>query len=188
MSGRRTTTPGYVVVYPNREKAASKTTKAVVALILLVSAGLMLILTIGGWSKLQGLKGVNLVWVALYILLAFYIWARWARGLLPIAAGFGILLLLLAVIGGTGLAGTSWFDRSSAGFGAAHSLFGAGGLSANVLGLVTVLLIPVQALLIFFAMLGFRQGWNVEMEVPKDEAKRRREQRGSGPSPEPATA
>jgi len=163
-------------------------TKAVVAIILLASAALMLIVTVGGWSKLQGLKGVNLVWAVLYVVLAFYIWARWARGMLPMAAALGILLLILAVIAGTGLAGTSWFDRSSSGFGSAHSLFGGGGLSANVLGTVTVLLIPVQALLIFFAMLGFKQGWNVEMEVPRDEAERRRGQHGSGRSREPATA
>ena len=57
----RTLTPGYTVIYPNREKPASVTTKAIVVLILLVSVALMLILTIGGWSKLQGLKPANFV-------------------------------------------------------------------------------------------------------------------------------
>ena len=51
----------------------------------------------------------------LYVIIAFYI-ARWARGLLPIAAALAILLLILAVIAGTGLAGTSWFDRNHFGF------------------------------------------------------------------------
>lgn len=183
----KTVTPGYKVVYPNRDKAASKLTKAVVCLILLISAGLLLILTVGGWSKLAGLKGVNLFWFILYVVLAFFIFARWARGLLPIAAGLGILLLIMALVAGLGLAGTSWFDRSHNGFASAQSLFGGGGLSADVLGLITVLLIPVQALLIFFAMLGFTQGWNVETEVPEDESKQR-DKRSSSPSPEPATA
>ena len=81
-------TPGYTVIYPNREKAASKTTKAIVVLIMLVSVALMLIVTIGGWSKLQGLKPVNFVWCLAYLITAFYIgaagrgacfrsWRRW---------------------------------------------------------------------------------------------------------------
>jgi hypothetical protein len=173
MAQHRTLTPGHVVVYPNREKASSKTTKAIVVLIMLVSVVLMLIVTIGGWSKLQGLKPVNFVWILAYLIMGFYIFRRWARGLLPITAGLAILLLMMSVIAGLGASGTSWFDRSDAGFAGAQSLFGGAGLSANVLGLFTLLIAPVQVLLIFFAMLGFAQGWNVEVEVPIEEAKRR---------------
>ncbi len=162
----RTLTPGYAVVYPNREKASSKTTKAIVVLIMLISVALMLIVTIGGWSELQGLKPVDFVWCVAYALLAFYIATRWARGLLPITTGLAMLLLIIVVIGATGAAGTSWFDRSNSGFAAA-------GLPADFLGLITVLLIPVQILLIFFTMMAFAQAWNVELEVPIDEAKRR---------------
>src|SRR5205807_2903744 len=114
----RTLTPGYTVIYPNREKSASVATKAIVVLIMLVSVALMLILTFGGWSKLEGMKPVNFVWCIAYLILAYYIWARWSRGLLPMAAALAILLLIMAVIAGTGLSGTSWFDRSQAGFGA----------------------------------------------------------------------
>jgi lysylphosphatidylglycerol synthetase-like protein (DUF2156 family) len=173
MAQRRTLTPGHVVVYPNREKSGNKVTKAIVAVIMLVSVALMLIVTIGGWSKLQGLKPVNFVWIIAYLLMAYYIFTRWARGLLPITAGMAILLLMMVVISGLGASGTSWFDRSSSGFAGAQSLFGGGGLSPDFLGLLTILLAPVQVLLIFFAMLGFAQGWNVEMEVPAEEAKRR---------------
>ena len=87
MAQHRTLTPGYAVVYPNREKPASKATKAIVAIIMLVSVALMLIVTIGGWSKLQGLKPVNFIWIIAYLIMAFYIFTRWARGLLPITAG-----------------------------------------------------------------------------------------------------
>jgi hypothetical protein len=183
----RTVSPGYKVVYPNRDKVTSKATKAIVVLILLVSVGLMLIVTIGGWSKLQGLKPVNIAWCLVYLIIAFYI-ARWNRGLLPIAAALAILLLILAVIAGTGASGTSWFDRNSAGFAAPKTMFGGKGLGPDLLGTVTLLLVPVQALLILFAMRGFAQGWNVEVERPIDEDKGRSGQsKGSSP-PEPATA
>ncbi|MGZ5172507.1 MAG: hypothetical protein ACXWCY_34315, partial [Burkholderiales bacterium] len=119
-------------------------------LLLLVSVALMLIVTLGGWSKLQGLKAVNLAWAAVYVIMAFYI-ARWNRGLLPIAAALAILLMILTLIAGTGVSGTSWFDRSHAGFAPADSIFGGKGLDPDTLGLVTILIAPVQALLIFFA-------------------------------------
>ena len=184
----RTITPGYTVIFPNREKAASQTTKAIVILIMLISVALMLIVTVGGWSKLQGMKPVNFVWAAAYVIIAFYIGTRWARGLLPIVAVLALLLLIMAVVAGTGASGTSWFDRNQHGFAAAHSLFGGKGLGTDFLGLITVIIIPVQALLIFFTMLGFRQGWNVELEVPIEEARRRGYRPPTPPPAAPATA
>ena len=168
----RTITPGYTVIHPNRDKAVAKTTKAIVVLILLVSVGLMLIVTFGGWSKLQGLKPINFAWCLVYLILAYYTW-RWNRGVLPIAAALAILLLIVSLIAGTGAAGTSWFDRNHSGFAAPHSIFGGKGLTPDLLGLVTLLIAPVQVLLIAFGMRGFTQGWNIELEVPIEEAKRR---------------
>jgi hypothetical protein len=184
----RTLTPGYVVVYPNREKASSQATKAIVVMLLLVSVGLMLIVTIGGWSKLQGLKPINFLWCVVYLIIAFYIGVRWSRGLLPIAAALAILLLILSLIAGLGISGTSWFDRNSSGFAAPHTLFGGQGPNPDLLGLVTLLLAPIQALLIFFSMQGFAQSWNVELEVPADEAKRRGRTPSGPPPAEPAPA
>lgn len=186
MAQVRNIRPGYTVIHPNREKASCRVTKLVVVLILVISVALMLALTIGGWSELQGLKPVNFIWCLVYLLIAFYVW-RWSRGVLPIAAGLAMLLLIIAVIAGTGLSGTSWFDREHAGFAPAQSLFGGGGLSDGTLGFLTILLIPVQVALIVFAMIGFAQGWNVELEVPEEEAGRR----GSPPvarGPQPAAA
>ena len=157
--------PGYTIRYPNREKAGSKTTKAIVVVLLLVSVVLMLLVTVGGWSKLEGEQPLNFVFVVAYLLSAFYI-ARWRRGLLPIAAALGIVILILALIAGTGASGTSWFDRNNAAFAAPQSLFGGTGLTPDTVGVLTILLAPVQALLIIFAMQGFAQGWNVEVEVP----------------------
>ena len=143
--------PGYTVIHPNRDKAAAKVMKAIVVLIMLASVGLMLIVTFGGWSKLQGLKPLNFAWCLLFLVLAYYVW-RWKRGVLPIAAALAVLLLLVTVIAGTGQFGsgsaTSWFDRNTAGFAAPHSIFGGKGLSPDFIGLMVVLLIPVEVVLI----------------------------------------
>ena len=53
----------------------------------------------------------------------------------------------------------SWFDRNKEGFAATA-------LSATTLGIVCAVLVPVQLLLLYFAMRGFTQGWNVEEERP----------------------
>lgn len=188
MPQTRTLTPGYAVVFPNREKAASKLMKGVVALILLISVGLLLIVTIGGWSALEGLKPLNFCWCIAYAILAFYIGARWSRGALPVAAGLAILLLMVAVVAGTGLSGTSWFDRGHAAFARAQSLLGGQGLSADTLGLVVLLVIPVQILLAVFALVAFAQGWHVEQEVPIDEARRRGYKPPQAPPARPAAA
>ena len=172
MAQVRNIRPGYAVSPPNRDRAICKLTKLIVVGIMLASVVLMMILTVGGWSKLQGMKPVNFIWAALYLVIAFYV-LRWARGLLPIAAALAILLLIIAVIAAFGLDGTSWFDRNQSGFGQAQSLFGSAGLSNDVLGTITVLLIPVQVALIVVTMLAFSQGWRVEMEVPEEEARRR---------------
>lgn len=172
MAQVRNVRPGYAVIHPNRDKAVCKLTKLVIIGIMLATVGLMLIVTVGGWSKLEGMKPVNFIWMLLYVVVAFYI-GRWARGLLPIAAALAILLLIIAAIATLGFAGTSWFNRSGAAFGPAQSLFGGTGLSPNLLGTLTLLLIPVELALIVFAMVGFAQGWNVETEVPVEEARRR---------------
>ncbi len=39
---------------------------------------------------------------------------------------------------------------------------------------MTIVIVPVQLLLIAFAMRGFQQQWNVEVEVTREEAERYR--------------
>ena len=63
-----------------------------------------------------------------------------------------MLLAIFALV-----AGPAWFNRDKAGF--TQPALGAG-----LLGLLTLLLVPVQMLLVAFAMRGFSQGWNVELE------------------------
>jgi FtsH-binding integral membrane protein len=140
-----------VIEHPNRQKAANKATKAVVLLLLLVSVALMLIVTIGGWSVLQGAKPVQIGYILIYLIMAFYV-GRWNRGVLPVAAALAILLAIFAAVAVPG-----WFDRDTAGFAQPA-------IDAGVLGLVTAIIIPVQILLVAFAMRGFTQAWNVEVE------------------------
>jgi hypothetical protein len=165
--------PGYVVTYPNREKLTSRLLKLIVVGLLLLSVALMLAITIGGWSKLQGLTWLNFAYCIVYGLIAVMV-ARWARGLLPIAAAFAILLLIIALIAGFGGSGTSWFQRSHLDYTAPQSLFGGSGLSPDTLGVLVFAIAPVQVLLIVFAMQGFAQGWNVEVEKHVDELEGRR--------------
>ena len=88
MAQVRNVKPGHAVIHPNRDKPICKITRLIVVLILLGSVALMLVLTIGGWSKLQGLKPINFVWCLVYLIMAYYV-LRWARGLLPITAASG---------------------------------------------------------------------------------------------------
>ncbi len=180
--------PGYVVTYPNRDKATSKATKLIVTVILIASVVLMMAVTFGGWSKLQGLTPINFVWAFIYLVMAYYINFKWARGLLPIAAAFAILLLIISLIAGLGSAGTSWFDRSHVDYQAAQSIFGGTGLSPDTLGALVLLLAPVQVLLILFAVQGMSQGWNVEVERHVDDIAGDRRSGGNGGTAAPVTA
>jgi hypothetical protein len=151
---------GYVIERPNREKASSKTTRAIVVALLLISAALMLVVMLGGWSALQSGAALQLAYVIIYVGMAYYI-AQWNRGPLPVAAALAIILGIFAVI-----AGPEWFQRDKSGFSTPDSIFGSTGLDSDMLGVVTLLLVPLQVLVIFFTMQGFRQDWHVEVERP----------------------
>jgi hypothetical protein len=56
--------------HPNREKAASKATKAAVILLLLTSAVLFTVVTAGGWDALQGAQVVAIAYIAVYVVMA----------------------------------------------------------------------------------------------------------------------
>src|SRR3954453_401053 len=96
------------LVHPNRDKAESKATRSVVILLLLTSAALILIITIGGWSELQGMEIVSILYAIVYLVMAFFV-ARWNRGVLPVAAGLAILFAVVAAV-----AGPAWFERDKA--------------------------------------------------------------------------
>jgi lysylphosphatidylglycerol synthetase-like protein (DUF2156 family) len=150
-----------VLHHPNRDKAESKATRAVVILLLLTSALLILVVTIGGWSQLQGAEMISFGYVIVYLVFAYFV-AKWNRGVLPVAAGLAVLFAVVAAV-----AGPAWFERDKAGFDDPA-------LEPSILGLLTIILVPVQLLLVAFAMRGFQQQWSVEVEVTRDEAERHR--------------
>src|SRR3954465_5653305 len=76
-----------VIYHPNREKGGSKATKAGTILLLLASAGLTAIITIGGWASLEGAQVISIFFILVFLLMAFFV-ARWNRGVLPLSAAF----------------------------------------------------------------------------------------------------
>src|SRR4029078_8243197 len=140
-----------VLVHPNRDKAESKATRAVVILLLVTSAALILIVTIGGWSQPQGMEIVSIGYAILYLVMAYFL-GKWNRGVLPVAAG---LAILFAVVGAG--AGPAWFDRDKAGFNDPA-------LEPSILGMLTLILVPVQLLLTAFEMRGLQHTSNTEIE------------------------
>jgi hypothetical protein len=146
---------GYVIEHPNRGHASSKATRAIVVLLLLASAAIVTIITIGGWETLAGARPVQIAYIVLYVVMAYFI-ARWKRGVLPVAAALAVILLIFAAV-----SGGEWLDRDKTGFTSPA-------IDENILGLLTYILVPLQILLIAFAMRGFAQEWNVEVERPAD--------------------
>lgn len=144
------------IEHPNRDKAGAKAARAVIVLLLIATAALVLIITVGGWAVLQGAQPLAAVYILLYAIMAWYV-ARWSRGLLPVAAGFSILLAVIA-----GVSAPGWFARAKDGYESSA-------LDANMLGLLTIILVPVSLALVAFALRGFSQKWNVEVEKSSDE-------------------
>jgi presenilin-like A22 family membrane protease len=143
--------PGVIITHPNRDKPVVQATRATVVVLLLVSVALVMVITIGGWSVLEGAIPLQIGYVVVYLMFAFFA-LRWNRGVLPISAALAVLLAIFALV-----AGPSWFARDKSGFAQPT-------LNAGLLGLLTLLVVPVQMLLVAFAMRGFSQGWNVELE------------------------
>ena len=148
--------PGYELWRPNREKAGSITTKFVIALLLLATAVLAALITIGGWSLLKGGSGMGLVCAIYAILYAFFAFlvTRWSRGILPLVAALSMILAIFCAVGAD-----SWFARDKAGF-------DEGLLPSPVIGTLVVILALLQLILIAVALYGFNQNWHVEEERP----------------------
>ena len=66
--------------------------------------------------------------------MAYYV-TRWNRGVLPVAAALAVLFMVIAIVAAPG-----WFERDKAGFDDPA-------LEPGILGLLTLILIPVQLLL-----------------------------------------
>jgi hypothetical protein len=145
--------PGYELWRPNREKPESKSARALVVFLLLVTAGIAAVITIGGWERLEGGKALAVCYILIYVLFAFLV-SRWNRGALPVASALAIILAIFA-----GIAAPAWFSRAKDGLESPA-------LPEELLGLLTLLLVPVQVILIAVAMVAFNQEWHVEEERP----------------------
>lgn len=143
--------PRVIVTHPNRDKPVVQATRAIVVVLLLVSVALVAVVTFGGWTVLEGAAPIQIAYILVYLTFAFFA-ARWNRGVLPISAVLAVLLGIFAAVAGPG-----WFARDKAGFAQPE-------LNAGLLGVLTLLIVPVQLLLVTFTMRGFSQGWNVELE------------------------
>jgi hypothetical protein len=98
---------------------------------------------------------MTIVWAGLYVLFAFLV-LRWNRGLLPVASAMAIIMVIFAAVAANG-----WFARAKDGLDSPA-------LPEDLLGVLTLVVIPVQILLIVVAMVAFNQAWNVEEERPID--------------------
>jgi len=167
--------PGFELWRPNRVKPQSITMKFVVVTLLLVSAALAAIVTIAGWPILQGGAAMGLIclifYVFLYVLFAVLI-ARWRRGVLPVASAWAVLLVIFCAI-----AANTWFARDKVGF-------DEGLLPSPLIGLLVVILIPIQLALMLVAMIAFNQEWHVEEERPIGSG----EDYGAGAAPDDGAA
>jgi hypothetical protein len=147
--------PGYELWRPNREQAETKSTKAIVAVVLLVSAALLLLVTLGGWTRLQSqtMGLLTIAWALIYVLFAVLV-LHWNRGVLPVASALSVLMVIFASVSASG-----WFARAKDGLSSPA-------LPEDLIGLLVVILIPVQLLLVIVAMVAFNQNWHVEEERP----------------------
>jgi hypothetical protein len=149
-------TPGYELWHPNREKADVITTKFVVAFLMLATAVIAALVTIGGFSLLSGGGGMGLlclIFAVLYAFFSFLVW-RWSRGILPVAASLSMILAIFCAVGAN-----SWFARDKAGF-------EDGLIPVSLIGLLVVILALLQIVLIAACFYGFSQDWHVEEERP----------------------
>ena len=149
-----------VIEHPNRAKASSQLARLLVIALLLVSAVVVLIVSIAGWETIEGAKPVQVAFIVAYVVFALFV-ARWSRGVLPMVAALAVILGIFGAI-----AAPAWFDRDKEGFTDPA-------LTAGVLGLLCALLVALQLALILAATMGFRQHWNVEAERPREGRDRR---------------
>lgn len=151
---------GIIVTHPNREKAVVRSTRVIVIALVLASVALVLLVSIGGAGAQEtSVLPVQYGFVVVYLIVA-WLAVRWRRGPLPVVSAVAVFLAIFALA-----SGGSWFERE-------HPYFGAANLSPDLVGILTFAIVPVQILLILFAMRGFNQGWNVEVERPASAVRR----------------
>ncbi len=151
---------GVAITHPNRGTAASNLARTLVIALLAISIALMLAVMLLGWSVLEGMLVVSFGYVIVYLILMWRV-SQWARGPLALGAALAILLAIF-----TAIAFPTWADRDAAGYASAETLWGSGGASPGLLGLLTLLIAVAQVALVIASIHAFRQEWQVELETP----------------------
>lgn len=162
--------PGYELWRPNREKAASITTKFVLVLLLAATAAIAALITVTGFSLMTGGSGmaiICLIYAALYAFFAFLVF-RWNRGILPVAASLSVILAIFCATGAD-----SWFARDKSGF-------DEGLIPSSAIGLLVIVLLLLQIVVTAVSLYAFNQNWHVEEERPIGSG----EDYGAGASPD----
>ena len=175
--------PGYELWRPNREKAEAKSARTLVVFLLLVTAALMFVIIIGGWTRLEGVEPLTILYAALYVLFAFLV-ARWNRGVLPSSPP------------SRSSSRSSPASRPRPGSTGRRKGSATRPCHRTCSGILCLLLVPIQVILIAVAMVAFNQDWHVEEERPigdeippsdkPDEDDPRHRRSRSGPSPSTA--
>jgi FtsH-binding integral membrane protein len=151
--------PNTVVTHPNRDAAASKATRSIVLLLLVVSAVLVFVLVVGAHGASAGATPLEFFIGLLYVLYTYLV-LHWRSGALPIAAATAVIAGVFAAVSVNG-----WFDRDGTGF--SNPV-----LPNDVMGLLVLAFAIVQIPLLVFALRGFQQQWQVELEMPREQAER----------------
>ncbi|HEV2791107.1 MAG TPA: hypothetical protein VGV69_07400 [Solirubrobacterales bacterium] len=140
--------------------------------LLVATAVIAGLITIGGWTLLKGGSGMGIVCAIYALLYAFFAFlvSRWSRGILPLAAALSMILAIFCAVGAE-----SWFNRDRAGFDEAL-------ISSSLIGLLVIVLGLLQIVLVAAALYAFNQEWHVEEERPIGSG----EDYGAGASPQPA--
>jgi hypothetical protein len=149
-------TPGYELWHPNREKADVVTTRFVIAFLMLATAVIAGIVTIAGFSLMNGggaMGAVCLIFAILYAFFSFLV-VRWSRGILPVVASLSTILAIFCAVGAN-----SWFARDKADFDSAL-------IPVSLIGVLVLIMLIVQIVLVVACFYGFSQDWHVEEERP----------------------
>jgi hypothetical protein len=147
-----------VLTHPNRESAASKSTRAVVLLVLAASAILSLVILVISWGVQAG---AFLLWVLLTALYAYYAYAvaQWRSGVLPVAAGTALITGVFAAV-----SVSSWFNRGGKGYDQPL-------VPESVIGVLVFAFAVMQLVSVVLCLRGFMQNWHVELEVPRNQTR-----------------
>lgn len=160
MSIARDQDPDVVVTHPNRDSAAAKGTRAAVILVLVASAVLLFVITVGSAGAQAGALPLQIA-IGLLFLLFAYLVIQWRSGVLPIAAGVALLSGIFAAVTVSG-----WFNRGGSGYEQPP-------LPESVIGVLVFAFAVLQLVSVVLCMRGFTQQWQVELEVPRNEVRDR---------------